>query len=114
MRVALENGVDTIEHGAQPNEEILELFKERGAADICTISPAVPYTLFPLEDSHVPEIAKTNGKVVMDGIIACAKGCLNVVVTAAPVVAFVNPRSSVTSTSRKFTKACASSASLAR
>ncbi len=76
VRVALENGVDTIEHGAQPNEEILELFKERGAADICTISPAVPYTLFPLEDSHAPEIAKTNGKVVMDGIIACAKGCL--------------------------------------
>ena len=76
VRVALENGVDTIEHGAQPDERILELFCERGAADICTISPALPYALFPLEESHVPEIAKVNGKVVMDGIIECAKACL--------------------------------------
>ena len=76
VRVALENGVDTIEHGAQPDEEILALFKERDAADVCTISPAVPYATFSLEESHAPEIAKVNGKVVMDGIIACAKGCL--------------------------------------
>ena len=27
VRVALENGVDTIEHGAKPDEEILRLFK---------------------------------------------------------------------------------------
>ena len=77
VRVALENGVDTIEHGATPDDEILSLFKERGAADICTISPALPYALFPLEESHAPEIAKVNGKVVMDGIIACAKACLD-------------------------------------
>ena len=29
VRVALEGGVDTIEHGAKPDEEILRLFKER-------------------------------------------------------------------------------------
>ena len=74
--VALENGVDTIEHGAQPDEHILELFKERGAADVCTISPALPYAIFTLEESRAPEIAKVNGRVVMDGIIACAKACL--------------------------------------
>jgi imidazolonepropionase-like amidohydrolase len=76
VRVALENGVDTIEHGATPDEHIIELFRERGAADICTISPALPYACFSLEESHAPDIAKTNGKIVMDGIIACAKACL--------------------------------------
>ena len=76
VRVALENGVDTIEHGAQPDEHIMELFRERGAADVCTISPALPYAEFPLEESHAPAVAKANGKVVMDGIIACAKACL--------------------------------------
>lgn len=76
VRVALENGVDTIEHGATPDEQILALFADRGAADVCTISPALPYALFSLEESHAPAVAKTNGKIVMDGIIACAKACL--------------------------------------
>ena len=77
VRVALENGVDTIEHGATPDEHILELFQSRGAADVCTISPALPYAVMPTSESHAPEIAKANGKVVMDGIIACAKACLD-------------------------------------
>lgn len=76
VRVALENGVDTIEHGALPDDQIIELFKERGAADICTISPALPYAVLDTSVSHCEEIAKKNGKVVMDGIIACAKACL--------------------------------------
>ena len=76
VRVALENGVDTIEHGAKPDEHILELFRERGAADVCTISPALPYALFPLEESYAPEIAQVNGRIVMEGIIDCAKACL--------------------------------------
>ena len=76
VRVALENGVDTIEHGAKPDEHILKLFHERGAADVCTISPALPYALFPLEESHVPEVAQVNGRIVMEGIIECAKACL--------------------------------------
>ena len=76
VRVALENGVDTIEHGATPDAHILDLFRMREAADVCTISPALPYAVMPVSESHAPEIAKTNGKVVMDGIIACAKACL--------------------------------------
>lgn len=31
VRVALENGVDSIEHGAKPDADILRLFRERGA-----------------------------------------------------------------------------------
>lgn len=76
VRVALENGVDTIEHGAKPNAEIIELFKARGAAVITTLSPALPYALFDLSVSHCGEMAKYNGKIVFDGIIECAKACL--------------------------------------
>ncbi len=31
VRVALENGVDSIEHGAKPDDEIIHLFKENNA-----------------------------------------------------------------------------------
>ena len=77
VRVALENGVDTIEHGAKLTDELIELFKERKAADICTLSPAIPYAQFTLEESHATETAKKNGQVVLDGIIECAKTCID-------------------------------------
>lgn len=76
VRVALENGVDTIEHGAKPDEKIIQLFKETGACHIATLSPALPYALFDQSVSHVSDMAKYNGKVVFDGIIECAKVCL--------------------------------------
>jgi len=76
MRVALENGVDTIEHGAKPDEEILRLFREKGAVHVATISPALPYVLFDPAVSHVNEMGQHNGKVVFDGIVECAKQCL--------------------------------------
>ena len=76
MRVALENGVDTIEHGAVPTPEILRLFHERGAALICTLSPAIPYALFPLEVSHCGELGRKNGRIVFDGVRECARACL--------------------------------------
>ena len=75
VRVALENGVDTVEHGAKLTEETIRLFKERGAAAVCTISPALPYADFDLSESHAQPIAKKNGKIVMDGIIECARTC---------------------------------------
>lgn len=76
VRVALENGVDTIEHGAQPDEEILKLFRDRGAALVTTISPALPYALFDRSVSNASEMEQFNGKVVFDGILACAKACI--------------------------------------
>ncbi len=76
VRVALENGVDTIEHGAKPDAEILRLFKERGAALVATLSPALPFALFDREVSNCTEIAQFNGKIVFDGIIDCAKACV--------------------------------------
>ena len=76
VEVALLGGVDTIEHGAKIDGDIIKLFKEKKAVDVCTISPAIPYTLFSLEESHAPKIGKTNGKIIFDGIVSCAKTCL--------------------------------------
>ena len=76
VRVALENGVDTVEHGARLTEETIHLFQERGASLICTISPALPYAEFELSESHALPIAKKNGRIVMDGMSDCAKTCL--------------------------------------
>nr|WP_300776830.1 amidohydrolase family protein [uncultured Acetatifactor sp.] len=76
MRVALENGVDTIEPGAKPDAEIIRLFRETGAVHVATLSPALPYALFDPEVSHVSETERFNGEVVFRGIVECAKQCL--------------------------------------
>ena len=76
VRVALENGVDSIEHGAKPDEDILRLCREHHAFQVSTISPAVPYALFDRSISHATYEQQENGKVVFDGIIAMAKACL--------------------------------------
>ena len=76
IRVALENGVDSIEHGAMPDADILRLFRERGAFHISTISPAVPYALFDRSISHSTYEQQENGRVVFEGIVALAKACL--------------------------------------
>ena len=74
--VALQNGVDSLEHGAQPTQEMLDLFTERGAFQISTISPALPYALFDRSISHATYEQQENGKIVFDGIIALAKANL--------------------------------------
>ena len=76
VRVALENGVDSIEHGAKPNDESLRLFRERGAFLCTTISPALPYALFDRSVSNASEVEQFNGNVVFEGIIECAKAAL--------------------------------------
>ena len=76
IRVALRNGVDTIEHGAKTDEEIISLFKERNACLVATISPALPYALFDREVSHAGEMEQYNGNVVFEGILSCAKACM--------------------------------------
>ncbi len=76
VRVALENGVDTIEHGAEPDAEILRLFQEKHACHVATISPALPFALFDRTVSHASEMQQYNGDVVFRGILSCAKACL--------------------------------------
>ena len=77
VRAALENGVDTIEHGAMPDESTLALFRKTGASLVTTISPALSYALFDTSVSHATPMQKYNGKIVMDGIVGCAKACLS-------------------------------------
>ena len=55
---------------------MIRLFKETGACQIATISPALPFALFDRSISGVSEVAQYNGKIVFDGIIECAKACL--------------------------------------
>lgn len=76
VRVALENGVDSIEHGAKPDEEILRLFKEKNAFLCTTLSPALPYALFDRTLTNATEVEQYNGNVVFEGIIACAKAAI--------------------------------------
>lgn len=76
VRVALENGVDSIEHGAKLSNAMIKLFKERGAFLCTTISPALPYALFDRSVTNATEVEQYNGNVVFEGIIACAKAAL--------------------------------------
>ena len=73
VRVALENGVDSIEHGAKLDEETLELFKKSGAFLCTTLSPALPYALFDRSITNATEVEQFNGNVVFEGIIDCSK-----------------------------------------
>lgn len=76
VKAALENGVDTIEHGAMPDEEMLRLFRDRGAADVCTLSPAMPYVFMDPADTGLGELGRHNGTIVFNGIAECARACL--------------------------------------
>lgn len=76
VRVALENGVDSIEHGAKLDEEMITLFKEKHAFLCTTLSPALPYALFDRAITNASEVEQYNGNVVFEGIIDCAKTAL--------------------------------------
>lgn len=76
VKVALANGVDSIEHGAKADEEIIRLFQEHKAFLCTTISPALPYALFDRSVSNASEVEQYNGNIVFDGIISCAKAAL--------------------------------------
>ena len=76
VKVALANGVDSIEHGAKADEEMIRLFQENKAFLCTTISPALPYALFDRSVSNASEVEQYNGNVVFEGIISCAKAAL--------------------------------------
>lgn len=76
VKVALQNGVDSIEHGAKADEEMIALFKEHNAFLCTTLSPALPYALFDRSITNASEVEQFNGNVVFDGIIDCAKAAI--------------------------------------
>lgn len=76
VKVALANGVDSIEHGAKPDDEMIRLFKENNAFLCTTISPAVPYALFDRSLTNATEVEQYNGNIVFEGIVECARAAL--------------------------------------
>lgn len=76
VRVALENGVDSIEHGARLDDAMIRLFKERNAFLCTTISPALPYAFFDRSVTNATEVEQYNGKIVFEGIVDCAKAAI--------------------------------------
>ena len=76
VKAALKNGVDSIEHGAKADEEMISLFKEHNTFLCTTLSPALPYALFDRSITNASEVEQFNGNVVFEGIIDCAKAAI--------------------------------------
>ena len=76
VKVALQNGVTSIEHGAKPDEETIQLFKDVNGFLILTLSPVMYFTQFDPAKTKLDDVAIYNGNVILEGMIACAKACL--------------------------------------
>ena len=73
---ALRAGVDTIEHGAMPTDEMMELFKEKGSSLVTTISPVIPLALLDTGKTNARSMDRYNAGIVLRGIIECARRAL--------------------------------------
>ena len=76
VKVALENGVDSIEHGAAVTDEIIQLYKDKSAFLCTTLSPTIPYAKFDRSVSNASEVEQYNGEVVFQGIVDNCKAAL--------------------------------------
>ncbi len=81
MRVALKNGVDTIEHGGKPEEDVMQLFKESGKVLVGTISPAIPFAVMDKEVCGLTEMDFINGTALYKNIKDCMNACLEMGIT---------------------------------
>ena len=75
VKVAIENGVDSIEHGALMDDDIVKKFLDKKAVLVCTLSPAIPLAFYP-ESCGGNEVQQYNSKVLLEGIIDGTKKCL--------------------------------------
>jgi len=76
IQIALDCGVDSIEHGAQINDKIVEQFKKQNAVLVATLSPAVPLAKFDPKVTGGSEIQRFNSEVLLDGIIDATEDCI--------------------------------------
>lgn len=76
VRVSLKAGVDTIEHGSEMDDEIIELFKKNGSSLTVTLSPALAISKLPLKLTGLDEKAKEASDYVMNSMITGAKQAL--------------------------------------
>lgn len=74
--VALENGVDTIEHGGRPTEETTALFHKTGAKLIATLSPAIPFSVMDQSVTGLSDTDLLNGKALWENMLAGVKAAL--------------------------------------
>ena len=76
IKVALENGVDTIEHGSSMDDEIIELFKKTGSTLTVTISPALPLAKLSPDITKLNEMCVYNSNYLFREMISGAKTAL--------------------------------------
>lgn len=73
VRAALKAGVDSIEHGAKMDSEIIKLYKDHHAFTTMTISPAVPMAKLDPSVSLMSETCQYNSNIILQGVIDSAR-----------------------------------------
>ena len=76
IEVALNCGVDSIEHSAFIDDELLNKFKNSNSVLVCTLSPAIPLSKFDEDVSGGNEIQRYNSEYLLEGIVDATKKCL--------------------------------------
>lgn len=76
VKVAVENGVDSIEHGSEMTQEVIDTFKKNDAVLVCTISPAIPLAKFDRALTGATEIVAYNSEVLLENMLSGTKKCL--------------------------------------
>ncbi len=70
MRVAVENGVDIVEHGGDMDDALIAQFKEKGAALTSTITVVAAMACLPLELSGLSQLYRDSCRALLRETIA--------------------------------------------
>lgn len=73
IKVAIQNGVDSIEHGAELDQELVKILKDRDGAIVVTFSAAEPLAKMPINESPYGEIGQVNSRIILEGMASGAK-----------------------------------------
>lgn len=73
---AVDNGVDSVEHGSDLGEAEVKILKERDGAIICTLSPAIPLARLEYSLTGATEIVAYNSEVLLQSMIKGTKTAL--------------------------------------
>lgn len=76
VRVAVDNGVDSIEHGSVLTPKEIDVFKRNNAVMVCTLSPALPMAKFERERLGITEAVQYNSNLVYENMIKGSKTAL--------------------------------------
>lgn len=82
VRIALEGGVDTIEHGSLLDTHTIEVFQKHQASFICTLSPALPLASLPASKTKLNDLTHYNANIVLKNMI---EGCKQAIEHHIPV-----------------------------